>query len=582
MDTQNSAQDVVHCSLCNLSVAPMYCNICQLNLCKDCVVNHILDESKYHNVVPLKQRRSTTNYPKCPTHTSKQCELHCKQCNIPICIRCVSSAAHRGHEFVNLMKTHLKKKGFIRRDLQELEKSIFPLHKQFAYMLFLQTTDLSEHSRKLKKAIFEHRDYLHRQIDFVANSMELDLEEMNSKYLTVLNTQKVEIEFDISKIRRYIDYLKKQLDSNDISLVSTYKSRNAEFRKLPHNVKVILPQFIPDEINKDRIYQQFGSLSPLHFTTEERIYKKQTLTDELSPTDRQLRCEPLTVATIPTEIDDLTNVAYLGDEKIWTSGQGNIMMLYNLRGELVRSIQTTSGNWPEDITVTKNGDLVYTDYKDRTVNIVRNTLIQTVIRELEWGPLNVCGTSSGDLLVVMISNDEKQTIVVRYTGFKATQHIQHNKKGQALYSSGYGTKHISENNNHDICVSDNKACAVVVVNKDGKFKFRYIGSNFSTGVLKGNHTVSAACYRNTSIFTPVGITTDSHSRILTTDLSNNCIHILDQDGKFLCFINCDLFDPVGLCVDAKDCLLVAECRPCEVKKIKYCMQAKELYSICNV
>lgn len=111
MDTQNSAQDVVHCSLCNLSVAPMYCNICQLNLCKDCVVNHILDESKYHNVVPLKQRRSTTNYPKCPTHTSKQCELHCKQCNIPICIRCVSSAAHRGHEFVNLMKTHLKKKG---------------------------------------------------------------------------------------------------------------------------------------------------------------------------------------------------------------------------------------------------------------------------------------------------------------------------------------------------------------------------------------------------------------------------------------------------------------------------------------
>lgn len=150
-----------------------------------------------------------------------------------------------------------------------------------------------------------------------------------------------------------------------------------------------------------------------------------------------------------------------------------------------------------------------------------------------------------------------------------------------MFSSGNSTKHISENNNHDICVSDNEACAVVVVNKEGKLRFRYTGSGFS-GVLKKYHIGPAAYYRNTSIFTPVGITTDSHSRILTTDLSINCIHILDQDGQFLCFINCDLFDPVGLCVDAKDCLLVAECRPCEVKKIKYCMQAKELYSICNV
>lgn len=580
MDPPNSAQDVVRCSLCNFSLALMYCHVCQLNVCKDCVVNHISDESKYHNVVPLKQRGSTPNYPKCLTHTSKQCELHCKQCNIPICVQCVSSTVHKGHEFVDVVKAHVFKKEFIRRDLQELEKSIFPQHEKLACMIFNQYIDLNEHSRKLKKAINEHKDYLHRQIDFVANSMELDLEEMNCKYLTILHKQQSEIEFQISKIKRCMAQLKTLLDSNDISLVSSYKSINAKFRKLPPTVKVVLPQFIPDEINKDRIYKKFGSLSPLHFTTEERIYKNQTLSAALSPTDIQLICVPLTIATIPTEIDDLTNVAYLGDENLWTSGQGNKMMLYNLRGELVRSIRTKSQNWPEDIAVTTNGDLVYADYKDKTVNIVKNTLIQTVIRQLEWGPINVCCTSSGDLLFVMINNDEKQTKVVRYSGSKATQHIQYNNKGQSLFSSGNSTKHISENNNHDICVSDNGACAVVVVNKEGKLRFRYTGSGFS-GVLKKYHIGPAAYYRNTSIFTPVGITTDSHSRILTTDLSNSCIHILDQDGKFLCFINCDLFDPV-LCVDAKDCLLVAECRPCEVKKIKYCMQAKELYSICNV
>lgn len=45
------------------------------------------------------------------------------------------------------------------------------------------------------------------------------------------------------------------------------------------------------------------------------------------------------------------------------------MSLYNLKGKLMKSFQTKSGNTPFDITATKNGDLVYAENKERTVKI---------------------------------------------------------------------------------------------------------------------------------------------------------------------------------------------------------------------
>ena len=73
----------------------------------------------------------------------------------------------------------------------------------------------------------------------------------------------------------------------------------------------------------------------------------------------------------------------LRDSELWTCGFDKILRLYHLQGELLKSVQAKSGKTPRDIAVSRNGDLVYADPMDSSINLVRGTHIQTLIKL--WG-----------------------------------------------------------------------------------------------------------------------------------------------------------------------------------------------------
>lgn len=136
-------------------------------------------------------------------------------------------------------------------------------------------------------------------------------------------------------------------------------------------------------------------------------------------------------------------------------GQDKIIRLYNLQGELVKSFKTSSGHNPWDIAVKGNGDLVYTSFNDKTVNVVNNKGMHAEISVKGWSPRNITSSFSGDLLIVMYSDNE-ETTVVRYSGPIEKQTIQYDENGIPLYSTYFYTKYISENRNLDNCVSDSQ------------------------------------------------------------------------------------------------------------------------------
>ncbi|XP_062585877.1 E3 ubiquitin-protein ligase TRIM36-like [Saccostrea cucullata] len=554
MDPKFSAQDILLCDLCREGALQSYCELCLVNICINCVGKHLSDSSKRHNVVPYRQKPSAPNYPKCPNHTQKHCELYCERCVLYVCSICLSSGNHKGHDLSDALQKLKFKLKDLQKDLKELEKRIYPTYEEIASGLNHEKEKIEKHYEELKTAVTKQGDELHREINVIEHNLKSEINEMKIKHLAILNEQENQFQMINSDVKQSITDLKKLLDSDNISISSEYKSRNAEFRSLPPKIKVSTSSFSPHQINTEQLHQMFGSLSALSITTEKQGYTMEIPENVSCSQVKLLIDEPEIVNTVDVEYDYLYNVTCLNDEEIWTCGKDKNMNLYNLHNKLLKSIQTKSGNHPRDMAVTKSGDLVYTDPDSKTVNKVKNKKIKEVIRLEGWIPYYLCSTSCGDLLVTMNSADGEQSKIVRYSGSTEKQSIQFDSKGKPLFTSGY-YKYVCENRNLDICVADWGACSIVVVNRTGKFRFKYTGHPSST--LKES-------------FYPYSIATDSQSQILTADCADHCIHILDQDGEFLRYIdNCDLQYPWDLCVDTRDNLFVAECYRHRLIKIKY-------------
>ena len=422
----------------------------------------------------------------------------------------------------------------------------------------------------LKKAVDKQGEIIYAEIDTIIEKMQNEIENMNIQHLATINKQEEAINGIINEIQLAILELKRLLYTNEFCLVAEYKSRNVQFRKLPPKLRITLLKFQPNKINREKILEQFGTLFNFSTETQKQSFISQILGVEFPAPYSQFLDAPHLITVIATEYTELYKVVCLSNDEIWTCSLDKILKLYNKQGELLKSFKTKSGSNPADIAVTRSEDLVYSDYSDSTINLVSKAQVQSLVTILGrkpsihikplitlqgWRPHGLCSTTSGDLLVIMDSDDRKQTKPVRFSGSTEKQIIQWDVQGYPLYSSGkILNKYLSENRNLDICVSDCHASAVVVVSSAGKLRFRYTGLPTTTK----------------RPFYPRDITTDSQSKILTADGNNHCIHILDQHGSFLRYIdNCGLYRIYGLCVDSKDNLFVTERNNGNVKEIQY-------------
>uniref|UniRef100_K1QYL6 Tripartite motif-containing protein 3 n=1 Tax=Magallana gigas TaxID=29159 RepID=K1QYL6_MAGGI len=448
----------------------------------------------------------------------------------------------------------MTKKVIIHQDSEELKIRISPSYEKIARDLENQLANLDGGYEKLATTISKQGEQWHREIDIVINKTKTEIYEIKGKHKDILQKHLREVKQVQSLIKQTLLALNEIEKSTEVSSTIQYTSKIREFSKPPLKVQISLPNFISKPISREKLYSLFGQVTPLSTATEENDLSLNMLNQPYTSV-RELLDEPELVATIQTGYTDLRSVICLNEDKILTCTWTNNVKCFNIKGSLLQTIRTKSGENTKDIAVDCDGDVLYSEGVTRSVNKTRIGQTEELIRLQGWNPNQMCVTSTGDLLVTMYSDNYTQSKVVRYSGSTEKQTIQFDGKGKPLYSGNGIIKYITENRNHDICVADLTAGAVVVVNQDGKLRWRYTGH---PSVTKNGP------------FQPFGITTDSQSRILTADHNNHCINILDQNGQFLrCIDNCDVKYPFGICVDNYDNLFVCEFFSGNVKKIQY-------------
>uniref|UniRef100_K1Q1F5 Tripartite motif-containing protein 2 n=1 Tax=Magallana gigas TaxID=29159 RepID=K1Q1F5_MAGGI len=536
-----------------------YCNDCHQPMCEHCRDEHQKNKkTNNHEVVPYKQRKRPLPVEKCKIHPTRNIELLCEECQIPLCSKCTATKEHRGHAFTDLEfvfdeKVSLK----CHEEIAKIRNYFDPVSQDLKKEIAGDVTEIKKIMEGIRTSMKAEAKSVKEMVDTITSDKIEQVNKIEQSLLETLINQNQQIDDYINSLNDLIKTFYGYLSPSNIEqLTLALKSESLIIRPIPETSKPVQPVFTAGQYSKEDVAKLLGRITLPNAKPENRKIKPmETASTQLKPTEKQRKQDreksdvkqTLSLSssvtkvreyTVP-DVDHVCHISLGKSGRLWVSDQLGNLVQTDLRGKQLQKIQT-NGRDEGYHTVTQDGDLIYTDRDNDVINrITPDNTITEFIKTGDWIPISIHSSHiNGDLLVGMIKKGEPSK-VTRYnkTGTEI-QNIQRDNKGQPLYKYPL---YITENINGDVCVSECGKHSVVVVNKSGQYRFSYTGQG--------------------SGFYPYGICTDVLGHILVCDKYSETVHLLDQDGQLLSLLLTDqqgVEYPYSVCVDDENNLWVGE------------------------
>uniref|UniRef100_K1RCC5 Tripartite motif-containing protein 3 n=1 Tax=Magallana gigas TaxID=29159 RepID=K1RCC5_MAGGI len=545
-----------------------YCNDCHHPMCEQCRDEHQKNrKTMNHELVPYKQRKRQLPMQKCKIHPTKDIDLLCEECQIPLCSKCATTKEHRGHVFTDLEMVFTEKCSSCNAEITKIRSNFEPTSQDLKQEIARDVTEIKKIMEGIRKSVKAESEALKKLVDTVTSDKMEQVDKIEQSLLQTLNGQNQEIDDYINYLNDLVKTFYGYLSPLNIEqLTFALKSENVIIRPIPETSKPVPPVFTAGQYSKEDVAKLLGRITVPNIKPQNRKIKPmETASIQLKPTGKQRKQErqisdvkqTLSLSSSVTKVREYTvpgvpNLFHISlgkSGRLWVSDWSGNLIQTDLQGNQLQKIQT-SGMSEGYHTVTQDGDLIYTDRENKVINkITPDNTITEFIKTGDWTPFSIHSSQiNGDLLVGMRKENEGKVTRYNKTGTEI-QNIQRNNKGHELYSLPH---YIIENINGDVCVSDYYKYAVVVVDKSGQHRFSVRGQR--------------------SKFYPFGICTDVLGHILVCDSSSETVHLLDQDGQFLSLLltpQQGVEHPRSVCVDDDNNLWEGQWKTNTVTVYKY-------------
>nr|XP_022341338.1 uncharacterized protein LOC111135501 isoform X1 [Crassostrea virginica]XP_022341339.1 uncharacterized protein LOC111135501 isoform X1 [Crassostrea virginica] len=512
-----------------------YCNDCHRPLCEQCRDEHLKNpDTKTHEIVPYRYRKQRLPVEKCKHHPTRNIDIFCKECKIPLCSKCSTQEEHQGHKFDDLEEIYAEKYAIWQGEFSKIQKYFLPTTQDLKTDIEEDVTEIKKTMERIRTSMHAEAECLKKLIDEVTSEKKNQTHAMEKSLLKMLKSQETTYDDYIAYLGIMNDVFQEYLSLKNKKLLY-YAILKIE--TIPETIKPVIPEFTPGQFNKIDVEKILGKVNVPSKKLEKRKIQPLEESTHIKSTEKQLEqrkeksdVKPtLSLSSSVTKVREYSvpgveNAFHVYMDKsdtIWVSNNSCNIVQTDLLGNLLQNIQTSGGYGYH--TSTQDGDFIYSD-RDKEViyKITSDRKITEFINTGDWTPISVHSSRiNGDILVGMV----KLVVIKRETKSKS-QVIRYNKIGtkvQIIQGDNQGRQeldryphYITENINGDICTSDGNKGAVVVVNKSGQHRFSYTGQ--------------------APWFRPWGICTDVLGHILVCDYASDTVHLLDQDGEFLSVI----------------------------------------------
>eukprot|EP00105_Crassostrea_gigas_P002377 XP_011414882.1 PREDICTED: uncharacterized protein LOC105319165 [Crassostrea gigas] len=537
-------------------------------MCEQCRDGHQKSpEKKGHEVVPYKQRKRQLPMQKCKIHPTKDIDLLCEECQIPLCSKCATTKEHRGHVFTDLEMVFTEKCSSCNVEVTKIRSYFEPTSQDLKKEIARDVTEIKKIMEGIRTSMKAEAEVVKNLVDTVTSDKIEQVDKIEQSLLQTISSQNQEIDDYINYLNDLIKTFYGYLSPSNIEqLTVALKSENLIIRPIPETYKPVPPIFTAGQYSKEDFAKLLGKITVPNIKPENRKIKPmETVSIQLKSTGKQRKQDrqkynvkqTLSLSSSVTKVREYTvpgvgsvfHISLGKSGRLWVSDMYGNLVQTDLQGNQLQKIQT-SGRSEGYHTVTQDGDLIYTDQDNKVINrITSDNTITKFIKTGNWEPLSIHSSHiNGDILVGMKKDGKGKVTRYNKTG-EEIQNIQRDNKGRKLYSRPH---YITENISGNVCVSDYDKHAVVVVDKSGQHRFSYTGQG--------------------SRFYPYGICTDVLGHILVCDSFSKTIHLLDQDGQFLSLLltpQQGVWCPYSVCVDDENNLWVGQNLIKTVRVYKY-------------